>query len=148
MTEVTVGLLSLSASTSLWPGLQLDGRSGRPGLTNRLVAPLLWGCFTRLNWGFLTPEYISSVALVSLRRISREKLTSPLFASVAAKQMVSCAVQTDVTWVNSNNPVGPKAPPPKGAQAGTQQALHNRRRRKLPRPGQEEARQIKPSRDC
>ena len=34
--------------------------------------------------------------------------------------MVSCAVQTDVTWVKSNNPVRPKAPPPKGTPAGTQ----------------------------
>ena len=44
----------------------------------------------------------------------------PLFASVAAKQMVSCAVQTEVTWMKSDNPVRPKAPPPKGTQAGTQ----------------------------
>ena len=44
----------------------------------------------------------------------------PLLASVAAKQMVSCAVQTDVTWVKSDNPVRPKAPPLKGTQAGTQ----------------------------
>ena len=58
-----------------------------------------------------------------------------LFASVVAKQMVSCAAQTDVTWVKSDNPVRPKAdvtwvksdnpvrpkaPPPKEAQAGTQ----------------------------
>ena len=43
----------------------------------------------------------------------------PLFASVAAKQMVSCAVQTDITWVKSDNPVRPKTPPPKGTQ-GTQ----------------------------
>ena len=41
-------------------------------------------------------------------------------ASVAAKQMVSCAVQTDITWVKSDNPVRPKAPQPKGTQAGTQ----------------------------
>ena len=89
--EVTVGLQPLSANTSLWPRLQLDGRSntslwprlqldgrsGRPGLTNRLVAPLLWGCFTGVNQGCLTPEYILSIALVSLRRISGEKLTSP-----------------------------------------------------------------------
>ena len=75
--EVTVGLRPLSANISLWPGLQLDGRSGRPGLTNRLVAPLLWGCFTGVNRGCLTPEYILSIALVSLRRISGEKLTSP-----------------------------------------------------------------------
>ena len=44
----------------------------------------------------------------------------PLFASVAAKQMVSCAVQTDITWVKSDNPVRPKTPPPKETQAGTQ----------------------------
>ena len=44
----------------------------------------------------------------------------PLFASVAAKQMVSCAVQTDITWVKSDNPVRPKTPQPKGTQAGTQ----------------------------
>ena len=44
----------------------------------------------------------------------------PLFVSVAAKQMVSCAVQPDVTWVKSDNPVRPKAPPPKGTEAGTQ----------------------------
>ena len=37
----------------------------------------------------------------------------PLFASVAAKQMVSCAVQTDITWVKSDNPVRPKPPPSK-----------------------------------
>ena len=43
----------------------------------------------------------------------------PLFASVAAKQMVSCAVQTDITWVKSDNPVRPK-PPSKETQAGTQ----------------------------
>ena len=43
-----------------------------------------------------------------------------LFASVAAKQMVSCAVQTDITWVKSENPVRPKTPPPKGMQTGTQ----------------------------
>ena len=42
--EVTVGLRPLSTNTSLRPGLQLDGRSGRPGLINRSVAPLLWGC--------------------------------------------------------------------------------------------------------
>ena len=75
--EVTVGLRPLSTNTSLWSGLQLDGRSGRPGLTNRLVAPLLWGCFTGVNRGCLTPEYILSIALVSLRRIPGEKLTSP-----------------------------------------------------------------------
>ena len=75
--EVTVGLRPLSTNTSLQPGLQLDWRSGRPGLTNRLVAPLLWGCFTGVNWGCLAPEYILSIALVSLRRISGEKLTSP-----------------------------------------------------------------------
>ena len=75
--EVTVGLRPLSANTSLWPGLQLDGRSGRPGLTNRLVAPLLWGYFTGVSRGYLTPEYILSIALVSLCRISGEKLTSP-----------------------------------------------------------------------
>ena len=40
-----------------------------------------------------------------------------LFASVVAKQMVSCAVQTDITWVKSDNPVRTKAPPPKGMQA-------------------------------
>ena len=44
----------------------------------------------------------------------------PPFASVAAKQMVSCAVQTDITWVKSDNPVRPKTPPPKETQAGTQ----------------------------
>ena len=44
----------------------------------------------------------------------------PLFASVAAKQMVSCAVQTDITWVKSDNPVRPKPPPSKETQAGTQ----------------------------
>ena len=75
--EVTVGLRPLSTNTSLRPGLQLDGWSGRPGLTNRSVAPLLWGCFTGVNRGCLTPEYILSIALVSLRRISGEKLTSP-----------------------------------------------------------------------
>ena len=42
MIEVTVGLRPLSANTSLWPTLQLDGRSGRPGLINWLVTPLLW----------------------------------------------------------------------------------------------------------
>ena len=75
--EVSVGLRPLSTNTSLRPGLQLDGRSGRPGLTNRLVAPLLWGCFTGVNQGCLTPEYILSIALVSLRRISGGKLTTP-----------------------------------------------------------------------
>ena len=44
----------------------------------------------------------------------------PLFASVAAKQIVSCAVQTDITWVKSENPVRPKTPPPKGTQTGAQ----------------------------
>ena len=44
----------------------------------------------------------------------------PFFASVAAKQMVYCAVQTDITWVKSDNPVRPKTPPPKETQAGTQ----------------------------
>ena len=44
----------------------------------------------------------------------------PLFASVAAKQVVSCAVQTDITWVKSENPVRPKPPPSKETQAGTQ----------------------------
>ena len=44
----------------------------------------------------------------------------PLFASVAAKQMVSCAVQTDITWVKSDNPVRTKTPQPKGTQPGTQ----------------------------
>ena len=77
VTEVIVGLRPLSANTSLWPGLQLDGRSGRPGLTNRLVAPLLWGCFAEVSRGCLTPEYILSIALVSLRRMSGEKFTSP-----------------------------------------------------------------------
>ena len=74
---VTVGLWPLSANISFFPVLQLDWRSGRSGLTNRLVAPLLWGCFTGVSQGFLTPEYILSIALVSLRWISREKLTSP-----------------------------------------------------------------------
>ena len=46
--------------------------------------------------------------------------TKPLFALVAAKQMVSCAVQTDITWVKSENPVRPKTLPPKGTQKGTQ----------------------------
>ena len=44
----------------------------------------------------------------------------PLFASVAAKQMVSCVVQTDITWVKSDNPARPKTPPSKETQAGTQ----------------------------
>ena len=39
----------------------------------------------------------------------------PLFASVAAKQMVSCAAQTDITWVKSDNPVRPKTPPSRNA---------------------------------
>ena len=39
---------------------------------------------------------------------------------LAAKQMVSCAVQTDITWVKSDNPVRPKTPQPKRMQAGTQ----------------------------
>ena len=34
--------------------------------------------------------------------------------------MVSCAVQIDITWVKSDNPVRPKTPPPKETQAGTQ----------------------------
>ena len=34
--------------------------------------------------------------------------------------MVSCAVQTDITWVKSENPVRPKPPPSKETQAGTQ----------------------------
>ena len=34
--------------------------------------------------------------------------------------MVPCAVQTDITWVKSENPVRPKTPPPKGTQTGTQ----------------------------
>ena len=83
VTEVTVGLQPLSTNTSLWPGLQLDGRSGRPGLINRLVAPLLWGCFTGVNQGCLAPEYILSIALVSLRWISGEKIDIPLLDSVA-----------------------------------------------------------------
>ena len=44
----------------------------------------------------------------------------PLFASVAAKQVVSCAVQTGINWVKSENPVRPKTPPPKESQTGTQ----------------------------
>ena len=60
--EVTVGLQPLSANTSLWPGLHLHGRSGRPSLTSQLVAPLLWGCFTRVSrgggGGVLAPVYI------------------------------------------------------------------------------------------
>ena len=44
----------------------------------------------------------------------------PLFALVATKQMVSCAVQTNITWVKSDNPVRPKPPPSKETQAGTQ----------------------------
>ena len=44
----------------------------------------------------------------------------PLFGSVAAKQMVSCGVQTDISWVKSENPVRPKTPPPKRTQTGTQ----------------------------
>ena len=36
------------------------------------------------------------------------------------KQMVSCAVQTDITWVKSENPVRPKTPLPKGTQTETQ----------------------------
>ena len=59
---------------------------------------------------------------------NREKMVLPWCAEictgdqllVTAKQTVSCAVQTDVTWVKSDNPVRPKAPPPKGMQAGTQ----------------------------
>ena len=78
MIEVTVGLRPLSTNTSLRPGLQLDGRSGRPGLINRSVAPLLWGCFTGVNRGCLAPEYILSIALVSLRWISGEKIDIPL----------------------------------------------------------------------
>ena len=76
--EVAVGLWPLSANPPLWPRLQLEGRSGRPGLTNWLVAPLLWGCFTRVNRGFLIPVYILSIALMSLRQISREKWASPV----------------------------------------------------------------------
>ena len=81
--EVTVGLRPLSTNTPLRPGLQLDGRSGRPGLINRLVAPLLWGCFTGVNRGCLAPEYILSIALVSLHWISGEKIDIPLLDSVA-----------------------------------------------------------------
>ena len=68
----------------------------------------------------------------------------PLFASVAAKQMVSCAVQTDITWVKSDNPVRPK-PPSKETQAGTQTSTPQQTPTKASqaRPGQEEARQIR-----
>ena len=81
--EVTVELRPLSTNTSLRPGLQLDGRSERPGLINRSVAPLLWGCFTGVSRGCLAPEYILSIALVSLRWISGEKIDIPLLDSVA-----------------------------------------------------------------
>ena len=69
----------------------------------------------------------------------------PLFASVAAKQVVSCAVQTDITWVKSENPVRPKTPPPKGTQTGTQTSTPQQTPTKASqaRPGQEEARQIR-----
>ena len=42
------------------------------------------------------------------------------YASVAAKQMVSCSVQTDVTWLKSANPEWPKAPPVKTTQTGAE----------------------------
>ena len=39
-----------------------------------------------------------------------------LFVSVAAKRTVSCAVETDITWLKGDNPVQPNAPPRKGTQ--------------------------------
>ena len=65
----------------------------------------------------------------------------PLFASVAAKQMVSCAVQTGITWVKSENPVRPKTPPPKGTQTGTQTSTHQQTPTKASqaRPGRSSA---------
>ena len=69
----------------------------------------------------------------------------PLFASVAAKQMVSCAIKTDITWVKSDNRVRQKTPPPKGTQTGTQTSTPQQTPTKASqaRPGQEEARQIR-----
>ena len=43
----------------------------------------LVGCFTGVNRGCLAPEYILSIALVSLRWISGEKIDIPLLGSVA-----------------------------------------------------------------
>ena len=88
MIEVTVGLRPLSANTSLRPGLQLDGRSGRPGLTNRLVASLLWGCFTGVSRGCLTPEYILSIALGVTSLDIRREIDIPLLDSVAGGEWI------------------------------------------------------------
>ena len=65
----------------------------------------------------------------------------PLFASVTAKQMVSCAVQTDITWVKSDNPVRPKPPPSKETRAGTQTSTPQQTRTKASqaRPGRSSA---------
>ena len=64
-----------------------------------------------------------------------------LFASVAVKQMVSCAAQTDVTWVRTDNPVRPKAPPAKGTQTGTQTSTpqHTPTKASQARPGRSSA---------
>ena len=63
----------------------------------------------------------------------------PLFASVTAKQMVSCAAQTDITWVKSDNPVRSKTPPPKETQAGTQTSTQTPTKASQARPGRSSA---------
>ena len=88
MIEITVGLWPLNANTSLWPRLQLDGRSGRPGLNNRLVAPLLWGCFTGVSRGFLTSEYTLSYSPDVTSPDIVQEIDIPLLGSVVGGEWI------------------------------------------------------------
>ena len=81
MIEVTVGLRPLSTNTSLWPGLQLDGRSGRPDQS--VGGTSLVGVFHRGQSAVCNPRvYFVHSPGVTSPDIRRE-IDIPLLDSVA-----------------------------------------------------------------
>ena len=52
MIKVSVWLWPLTVITLLWPGLQLDWKSGRSDLISQLEASLLWGVSPGVFLGF------------------------------------------------------------------------------------------------
>ena len=74
--QAHVGLQPFSADTSLWPALQLDERSGRPGaFLARGVSPGSIGCLKPLSLFF----HIANVISLHIPR----EIDIPLLGSVA-----------------------------------------------------------------
>ena len=78
---------------------------------------------TILFWTFCNSSLSKDIHLGYLRVKVEGRFLLHCVASNAKstdKQIVSCAVQTDVTWLKGDNPVRPKAPPVKGTQTEKQ----------------------------